>query len=366
MAANTTILNEPLFYGHNAAHRKADDLEPEEFLYRMEYILGRTNPPPTPEGRIQATAANLRGPAHTWWSLTTPNTCTEEELEEVKINWDTFKTAFTKEYFTVVNKADANINFTDFYQTSDETAYNFLQRVNNAAQLFTSMVTKEENTTPPTMAALPTTNQDEVTSMTDFATIAGPRRQRLSDIFFRRELKLHRTITKEYNDCLVLKITINGLREDKLKTVVSISAKKDESIKKAIDRLREAEVQLERPKNNHKNGGNNTTNNRNNFPKKGKPKAIHEVQEEDQEEEGINKIAKNKKAKPTKKTDKPKNNAKCNFCNLPNHSEKDCRFRINISAKMLKDVKTGKKPKGIYAQGEEEDRENYLTQAGNA
>jgi hypothetical protein len=375
MAANKTIFtifNEPRFYGHTVAHRKAEDWEPEEFLDRMEYILERTIPAPTPEDRIRAIAANLRGPAHTWWSQTTPNICTREEFEEVITNWDTFKSTFIKEYFTMGNKAEANIDFTDFYQTSEESAYNLLQRVNYATQRFTSMLMKEENVIPPILGILPTDNQEERTAMADFATITGQNRQRISNIFFKREREFHRDIMKEYNDCLVLNITINGLREDRLKTVVSSSANRNETIEEASGRLREAEAQLRRPKNNHEKERTHSTNYRNNFPGEPRSSAIHEIQKEE-EGKDINNIAnKIKKANPTKKGVKPKRytSARCNFCNIPNHSEEECRARINISASLLDKLEKSNyyygESKDRHAQEEEKQEDNSHTQAGNA
>jgi hypothetical protein len=371
MAANTTLIDQPLFYGNNAVHKKANELEPEEFLCRMEYIMGRTIPAPNDEAKISTTAANLRGPAHIWWSKTTPNTFTTAERATVTTNWDNFKAVFTKEYFTVVNKQDANLNFTGFNQNWDETAYNYLQRVNNAAQLFADMLMVEEDKTPPTLAVLPPAPEDNA-AITDFNAIADERKQRLSNIFYKREFQTHVEIQKRYNNCLVLKIVMNGLREEKLKHTVGISARKDESIRVAISRLREAEVELEREKGNRKHGGNHVNKNGNNNSKKAKPRAIQGInpEEEEEDQESIDKITSSRNPKPKKKSKKREDikkptTTRCNFCNRPDHLERDCRTKADISKRLQERSKNRPPPQnGIQAQ--EGGGDGFYQGAGNA
>jgi hypothetical protein len=212
---------------------------------------------------------------------------------------------------------------------------------------------------------------DDDAAIADFDAIANGRKQRLSDIFYKREFQTHVEIQKRYTNCLVLKITINGLREEKLKHTVNISAKKDESIRLAITRLREAEVELERGKRNHKNGGNHAGRNGDNNTKKDKPRAIQEINPEE-DQESIDKIASSKQPKPRKQpkkqgeTKKP-TTTRCNFCNRPDHVEKDCRTKANISNKLQERSRNRPQPQNdIQAQEEEREGDGFYQGAGNA
>jgi hypothetical protein len=215
------------------------------------------------------------------------------------------------------------------------------------------------------------TTQEDDACITDFGGLAPARRQTISNIFYKRGMGLHTGMQKNYNDSIVMKITINGLREEKLKSTVGISARKDESIREAITRLREAEVELERERSNHKNGGNHNGNNRNNNPKKGKPKSVHGIQLEEEEEdnqEGLDKIASSNKAKPRKNKTKPKGPIRCEFCGKSNHTEKDCRLKASIRNKLHAQGGNKATPNGILAQEAEEEEGNgdYIQDSGKA
>lgn len=354
----TVLSSEPLYYGNDVKGKEY--LGPEEFLERQEALMRRNAPQATDLQKIGATIDNLRGSARHWWNTSLPNNTIDEDLNLYNTNWTAFKRRFRQEYFPVSNKADMSINWAGFTQRNGESAYYYLMRVQDSAMQFAKFIktvddeerVAEEWNPPPkdnnprrdlVIAALADCTNLQKEGMADYVKDV---RNNFRKIFITR-----------YTTCMVLKVVMNGLKDQRLRATLLRSASDDDNMQTTLLKLKAAEQQL--PKTHAKNH------------------AINDPEEPNEDAvEGMAKTAKNGKKnrnrkgnkgdqKPTPTTtpattpkpDSTKNTtpgAKCGFCNRQNHVENQCFAKKRHQAEQMDLRKTDNVPNTKAINGQQQ------------
>jgi hypothetical protein len=364
----TLLTSEPLYLGRDA--KPNVDLTPEEFLERQEALIERNAKTATDQDKVNVTISNFRGAARIWWSHTIPNIHGEEVAQVLATDWEEFKKAFKKEFFTVFSKEDATINWTAFKQTQKESAYDYMARVTNAAAEFYTLALKD---TPEMMPDLIWT-ATEIEGDEDREQLRNIMADKFEQKHFRSLTKAIKkdatTMNKKfmftYNSVMVIKVVTNGVRETKLKEVLLKAARQHLTLAMTSDKLREAEADLGKP------NGNNKSNNQTQ-PKKVKNhkgrQGVAGVDQSDEEEEEIAATS-TKKAGAKKVSKKPKTTKKeenrdiptCKYCSKKGHSEDECWAKQGaVRAFQEKATKQGN-----VAATEDEKYEGSYYNSGNA
>ena len=237
----------PLFYGRGA---KADqDMDAETFLNRMTKITNNAhvgNVVPNDLQRIDGVVSNFRGEADIWWNHGLPNS-EPDDYEVFSTNWTRFKTRFRQEYFPFFRRSDASINWVAFKQVAGESAYMFLMRVNNAATLFSGLIKTPgdedapEEITVPAVAALVNAHRGPVRVALD--ALNDAQKQDLANVMTTEKVAFRKEYADTYKMCLVLKVVINGVQDNRLKPLLNKCAKEDIPMHEVMLRLRTLEME---------------------------------------------------------------------------------------------------------------------------
>jgi hypothetical protein len=246
MAANNLAPNlwttVPLFYGADARPRL--DLEAEEFLERQEALMLSNAPQAQPNEKVDSTVANFRGQARTWWTKSLPYAEDAATVTTLKADWNVFKARFIKEYFPFSKTSDANINWVSFSQGAGESVYLYLQRVNNAAMQFATLVKTAGDEDTPLQAAADAPGFPAGAGLTAYDAVAAPARLNMWTAIHTQKIAFRQTYARKYTASVVAKVVLNGLRETRLRSVMLKCITDDDSIATTMEKIRTAESQL--------------------------------------------------------------------------------------------------------------------------
>jgi hypothetical protein len=308
----------PLFYGHSA--RKDHDLSAEEFLERQEALMLTNQPAAGGPAKVTATVGSFRGEARTWWTKTLPYSEDNAVIVNLTANWEDFRKRFVAEYYPFSRTADATINWVSFSQKPGESVYLFLSRVNNAASQFGVLV-KDPVADAAPVAATPHGLEPASVGEVFFLTGGAPEQQNLKEQIHDMKKKFRDIFLRRYSGCVVAKVVLNGLRENRLRPILLKCITDGDSVADMMQKVRVAESHL---------------------PAQKQPQGrIAAVAEEDNSPDGIDKVnaikAKGKgkgkgksgaKGKPRAGPDTTKS---CDYCHRLGHIEKDCFTKKNAS-----------------------------------
>ena len=340
--AETIFKQESLFYGTDA---KKSDLSAEEFLDRVTAHLN-TIEDITQIQRIDAITAQLRSQARLWWKKSAKNSRTAADYRLLQTDWQAWVQCFTKQYCKGTSISDATLNWTGFKALSGESSTTFLIRVMDAAYDFANFNKQEEEENYPA-AHFQLQHTDEEDEEDDAnvthvrAAITGlnhARRTLLTRAIHDHAQRYRDTFMTRYTVMMILKVTINGMNEPRLRPILLKALLETHLIGRVIDDLLEAE---------------------NTLPRKGKSASLHAIDvsdTEDQEEENLDAVKaktnkKKKKGAPNKpkktkpKADAAKKDKVCTFCDKTGHLEADCFTRRHAMANAKAATKTSKDAK---------------------